>query len=481
MFSIRSSVRARLRLAVSVLALTAVIAIAISARQSTRREFRKFQELERVSSNTAGDAGADRIAAALTARCCAPAALRAATALLAPHEALVVVDGERKIVLASAGAPLETLRDLHIGLDGDLLTIDGTRSEGTTIEGIALKLHGGPARPIALASGQPAYVRLVTFPRAGPDAPERAFLGSVDRRLLAITGAIGALALAAAWLLTARIAGPIADLRDATRDLAAGDLSRRVAARGNDEIADLAHGFNAMATDLERQQTLRRNLVHDVAHELRTPLTALRCRLETIADGLSSNPAQALSGAREEVQHLTRLVDDLQELALAEAGDLRLNIERLQLGHVIRSAARAAGLEGDSRFRVECDDDVAVKADAIRVRQVLVNLLTNAERHTPRDGTILVRTEPRAPEVELEVLNTGSTLDDEQLAHLFHRFYRADPARQRTTGGTGLGLAIVKHLVEAQGGRVWAHRSPGAPGTHGMTFGFALPIDDTAH
>ena len=148
-------------------------------------------------------------------------------------------------------------------------------------------------------------------------------------------------------MLTRRIAGPIVELSDATRDVAAGNLSRRVNARGADEIAALARSFNAMAAGLEHQQALRRNLVSDVAHELRTPLTALRCRLESIIDGVAADPQQALDGANEEVRHLSRLVDDLQELALAEAGELALAMTAVDIADVIASAARATGLDAD--------------------------------------------------------------------------------------------------------------------------------------
>jgi signal transduction histidine kinase len=199
----------------------------------------------------------------------------------------------------------------------------------------------------------------------------------------------------------------------------------------------------------------------------------VRCRLEAIIDGLSANPRDALVGANEDVQHLARLVDDLQELALAEAGELRLDIGPIDLRDVIVSALRASGLEADPRVRLEIPGAVRARGDAGRVRQCVMNLLTNAGRHTPADGTITVGVEPAADAVRVEVRNTGSDLAPEALAQVFDRFYRADPARQRATGGTGLGLAIVKHLVDAQGGRVWARRD------NGLVFGFSLPFDSS--
>ena len=275
--------------------------------------------------------------------------------------------------------------------------------------------------------------------------------------MLWATTLVGALAVGITWLVTRRIVKPIGELGQAALDLAHGNLSRRVSTAGSDEIAALGRGFNTMASELELQQTLRRNLVNDVAHELRTPLTALRCRLETMIDGLALDPRQALDGANEEVRHLSRLVDDLQELALAEAREITLSIDEVALADIVTSAARAAGLEHDPRLRVQVDSDLLVRADATRLRQVILNLLTNADRYTPAIGTITMRAERTAArEIVLEVHDTGSALTDEQIARVFDRFYRADPARQRTTGGTGLGLAIVKHLAEAQGGRVSA-------------------------
>jgi two-component system sensor histidine kinase BaeS len=253
-------------------------------------------------------------------------------------------------------------------------------------------------------------------------------------------------------------------------DLAHGRFSRRVRTDGPDEVAALATSFNDMAAELERQQTLRESLVRDVAHELRTPLTALQCRLETAMDGLSADPVGSLKDLHEQVRHLSKLVDDLQDLALAEARELRLQPETVRVVELVASAIRAAGLTQDVRVRVDSPEDLMIRADPTRTRQVLINLLTNAVRHTPADGRITVQAHADGSETSIDVHNTGSTLDAEPLERVFDRFYRADPSRQRDTGGAGLGLAIVRHLIEAQGGRVWARSD-----SNGVTVGFALP------
>lgn len=466
----RSSLRTRLLIAVSVVALTAVIAVAVTARQSTRLEFRRFQELARTRAPERVGPATAKVAALLSGRCCAADALRSAAALVGPGDAVAIFDGMNRVV-ALTGPGLDNLTDVRLRVDGDRLSLDAMRHQDGYVESLALQFRSPPSEPMMLADGRAGSVSVLSLPPLEKDLPETRFLGSVDRRLLILTSAIGVLALAATWMLTRRIAGPITELGDAARDLANGNLSRRVPTRGTDEVAQLARGFNAMAAGLERQQSLRRNLVHDVAHELRTPLTALRCRLETLIDGLTPDPREALLGANEEVRHLSQLVDDLQELAQAEARELRFTPEELNVASLVDSAAHAAGLEGDRRFAREVPQNLTVRADPVRLRQVLLNLLDNAARHAPAGASVVVRAAARDGRLHVEVHNTGSSLDDEQLAMVFDRFYRADPARQRSTGGSGLGLAIVKHLIEAQGGDVSARREAA-----GVTFGFTVPL-----
>lgn len=462
-----SSLQTRLLLAVGVLAIAAVVAVALSARQTTRMEFRRFQEHEEERSSTVRMHEAEEIASRLTGRCRDGSALREATSTLGNREVMLLVD-EHGQLIASGGPGTANLRDIRVRPAGNALTVDVTREQRGAAEGITLKFIGGSAPSVSCADGTSATVHLFSMPAAGL-VPSDAFLGSVDRRLLIATTIVGAISLAMTWVLARRIVGPIGELRRAARDLAGGNLSRRVDTRGADEIAELGQNFNAMAAELERQETLRRQLVRDVAHELRTPLTALRCRLETIVDGLATDPQQAVAGASDEVRHLSRLVDDLQELAAAEARELTLSPTDVALADVALSAARALGLERNERVRLELDPSLRARADAVRTRQILVNLVSNADRHTPADGRITVRGWQDGDRVIVEVHNTGSSLEPDQLSRVFERFYRADPARRRSTGGSGLGLAIVKHLAEVQGGRVWARSDE-----TGVTFGVAL-------
>ena len=360
-----SSLQTRLLLAVGVLAIATVAAVGFAARRSTHQEFERFQSLERVRDASGVDATLERVARVLDGQCCNAGAMTQAVALAAPEQAVFVFDARGTLVAAGgAGVDMATHRATYA--DG-VLAMNSMVVEPGSSSGVSLSIKGGPVRSITLADGSAGSVHVVPLLRIDVDQPAAQFLGSVDRRLLFATAAVAALALLLTWAITRRIVGPIAELRNATRDLAGGQLSRRVEARGSDEVADLARAFNSMAGELERQQALRRNLVHDVAHELRTPLTALRCRVEAIVDGLVPDSGTSLRQVNEEVAHLSQLVSDLDELARAEARELTMAIADVGVGEVCRSAVRMAGLEGDARLILELDESLRARGDAVRV------------------------------------------------------------------------------------------------------------------
>ncbi|MBV8867460.1 MAG: HAMP domain-containing protein [Acidobacteriaceae bacterium] len=457
-------------IAVGTLAIAAIIAVALTARQRTRTEFRRFQALTKIATSATGDDGnAGKVAAILEEHCCDLASLEAAAAALSPRDVYVLVDSANQMI-AKFGKPLERVSDLRLSRAGQEVTIYLTQSgHGKSGARATLMIHMD-GMPIQSKSNGPATLYVFPIPDGEIEQPDSIFLGSVDRSLLLVAGLVAVAALLATWTLTRRVVGPVEELRKAARELAAGNLTPRVSIRGSDEIAELSKSFNAMASELENQQRLRRNLVHDVVHELRTPLTALRCRLDSISDGISKDPHSEIEGANNEIVHLTRLVEDLHEVALAEARELRLNISDEPLEPIIASAVRAAGLDGDPRIQVMAADGAVVQADPVRLRQVMLNILTNAGRHTPSHGTVTVHAHHVDDEVFVEVCNTGSQLSSYEITHVFDRFYRADPSRERSTGGTGLGLAIVKNIIEAHGGRVWASSDD-----RGVSFGFGLP------
>jgi signal transduction histidine kinase len=445
--------------------LAASFGVALAARQSARHEFLKFQNVERQSMLARRLETTKRIAAELDQLCCVGAVMDDASRQLGPAEAVLVLTAEGGTLVASGGDALNSVHDLSAGLSNGELRVELTQSIGQRMERGSLKFAVA-GMPLRLADGRAALAFVIPVPAVDQQSPGSAFFGSFDRWLLSATVIASLLALGATWAATRTAIAPLADLQRATADVAAGNLSRRVATTGPEEIAALGASFNRMATELETQQRLRQSLVHDVAHELRTPLTALRCRLEAVQDGLVADTSGEIGGLHDQVLHLSQLVDDLQELALAESRELRLQMAPLELRPLISSAIRAAGLDGDTRMRMDISAE-SMTGDAVRMRQVLTNLLTNGARHTPPGGTITIRTRSSNGRIHVEVHNTGSVLDPEQLARIFDRFYRTDPSRQRDTGGTGLGLAIVKHLVEAQGGRVWASSDAA-----GVTVGF---------
>jgi signal transduction histidine kinase len=332
----------------------------------------------------------------------------------------------------------------------------------------AMKVVTGPLK-VPVAAGFEAFAIPAPQPRAD-------FLVSVNRSLLWAAALAGLAAVGLTFALSRRILRPVEALTAAARRMETGDLAARVAVDGRDELGTLAHAFNAMADGLQRQERLRRTLVSDVSHELRTPLANIRGYLEALQEGVVAPTPAVLGSLVDEALLLSRLVDDLQDLSLAEAGHLTLHPAPLDVPAVVDGALQALApraAERDVALAAELADDLpAVAADAGRIGQVLRNLLANALTHTPAGGTVTVRAGPAAAGgLQLSVTDTGPGIPAEHLPQVFERFYRADPSRARATGGAGLGLAIVRQLVEAHGGQVRAESPPG----QGARFVVVLP------
>jgi signal transduction histidine kinase len=305
------------------------------------------------------------------------------------------------------------------------------------------------------------------------------FLAAINRSVLLGALMAGAVAIVITLVVSHRIVRPVESLTSAARRMEKGDLTARVKATSSDEIGQLAHAFNAMADGLAKQEQLRRNMVSDVAHELRTPLTNIRGYLEAAKDGLVQPDGALVDNLYEEAILLNRLVNDLQELALAEAGQLHLERQSVKVDDVACATVEVFCPRAEARdvsLHVDVPPDLPlVQADPHRVRQVLRNLLDNALDYTPPGGQVTLAAQQDGAWVNIQVRDTGPGIAPEHLPYVFERFYRADPSRTRATGGAGLGLAIVKQLVEAHGGRVWAESTLGA----GTTFGFTLPLDSS--
>ena len=305
---------------------------------------------------------------------------------------------------------------------------------------------------------------------------EQAFLTGVDRGIA--ISAVVAIALAAlgAWLLARYLTDPLGRLTGAARSLAAGDLEHRVVTDGPAEVFELAEAFNGMADSLAEAETLRRRMVTDVAHELRNPIAALRAQVEGVADGVLPADGEHLASLVEDVGTLSRLVDDLQELSIAEAGRLRYDIAEFDMCRVVDAETERVRILAQPGVLVEsrCPErPVVVSGDEFRMAQVVRNVLSNAARHT-RHGSVSVVVERGVESARLSVTDTGEGIDATDLPHIWERFYRADASRATSTGGTGVGLAIARRIVEDHGGTVFAMSEPGA----GSTIGFEIPVRD---
>jgi signal transduction histidine kinase len=517
----------RLRLLLTMVAVVAVTAgtVALVARQLTVAEFQRYLNLE--------DERARRIGVLISAAGelrgqDQPAQQAAVKEMSATFGARIVFADEMGTVRADSagsalGAPLADLADSELFV----LQLDGEQGERVRIQGgplnadvgFGLAALGGetsvapapllsrgtgfvgapppgaiaPTRDVMVIYAQPVgepalitepAVRLSEAPVtlrwagvAGPDPIQAGFVRGVNQALglaLVVAG-LAALLLTAA--LSRRIIRPVEELTLAAQAMATGDLSRRVMVRAPDEIGTLGRAFNSMADSLQRAEGLRRTLVGDVAHELRTPLTNIRGYLEALRDGVARPDARMIDSLHEEALLLNRLIDDLQDLALAEAGQLRLQRAPADLGAVVEQALSAARPRIEAKG-VACahtlpPDLPPVTIDAERVGQVLRNLLNNALTHTPAGGTISVAAQVEGPGdiVAVSVCDTGCGIAADDLPLIFERFYRADRSRNRATGGAGLGLTIVRQLVEAHGGSVRVTSVP----DRGSCFTFTLP------
>jgi signal transduction histidine kinase len=283
------------------------------------------------------------------------------------------------------------------------------------------------------------------------------------------------IALVLTFFLSRRILAPVKALTSAAKRIGRGDFSQRVESKDKSELGELAQSFNTMASDLERAEKLRQNMVADVAHELRTPLSNLRGYLEALHDGVIKPDAKTIRSLGEEATLLSRLVDDLQELSLAEAGKLKLNRRPGDITELINQALAAvrgqAAAKGLS-LATDLAELPAANIDSHRISQVLRNLLENAIAHTAKGGVITVTAKKRGNWLKVSVTDNGEGIPAEDLPNIFERFYRVDKSRDRATGGTGLGLTIAKRLVEAHGGKIEAQSKLGK----GSRFSFTIPV-----
>lgn len=294
----------------------------------------------------------------------------------------------------------------------------------------------------------------------------RMFLQAVHRYLLWASLAALLLAFVLSFLLTRRVLRPLAEMTEVTRAVAGGDFTARTALTSGDEVGEFGAALNRMADSLGQLEQLRKSMVADVAHELRTPLTNLRGYLEGLSDGVLPPDKTTLAILQDEVMHLVHLVDNLQQLAKADAARAYLQRQSLDLPELveqvltfIRPEFAARQLHVTTRFAAAA---LTVTADRDKLLQALRNLLDNACKYTPEGGEVAIESRRDGEGVTVTIRNSGPGIAAIDLPFIFERFYRGDRSRSRAAGGAGIGLAIVKELIEAHGGQVGADSRPGA-------------------
>ncbi|PWH20407.1 MAG: two-component sensor histidine kinase [Ardenticatenia bacterium] len=290
-------------------------------------------------------------------------------------------------------------------------------------------------------------------------------------------------AVIASTVISRRIVMPVRRMMMASQRIAEGHYHERVELPGThdpdnlDELGCLAISFNQMATQLERIETTRRELIGDVAHELRTPLTTIKGYLEGLMDGVIPADISTFQRIYHETERLQRLIQDLQDLSRVESGAIEMHPQPISVTQLINTAVARLSHQFEEKgvqLATSLPEHLpAVWADEARIGQVLLNLLGNALQYTPPGGHVLVSAQQRGAEVHITVTDTGIGISAEHLPLIFTRFYRVDRSRSRASGGSGIGLTIARHLVEAHGGRIWAESA--GPGK-GSTFTFTLPV-----
>ena len=308
------------------------------------------------------------------------------------------------------------------------------------------------------------FMTLMKDYNISPTAVHQMFLDATHRSLIWATLATLALAVILSFLLTKKVLTPLSQMTGITKKIATGDYTAQVSISSKDEVGQLAAAFNQMAESLQRVEQLRKTMVIDVAHELRTPLTNIRGYIEALRDGVVAPSKETFESLHEEMLRLAKLVEDLLQLARADAsrGTLhpqRINLQELvsQILDLFQPQFSAKGIVVETElFNAEGQ----IMADPEKLSQIFRNLLQNAWQYTPHRGNVRVSNERLPGRIKVVFANTGEGIAEEDLPFIFERFYRGEKSRSREHGGAGIGLAIVKELVEAHRGEVGAESTP---------------------
>lgn len=304
------------------------------------------------------------------------------------------------------------------------------------------------------------FMALMDIYEVSPDHIHQMFLTSIHHYLVWASLAALALAFVLSFLLTRRILRPLSQMTAITKELAAGNYSLRADITTVDEVGELGKAFNQMANSLEQIEQLRKNMVADVAHELRTPLTNLRGYLEALNDGVIPPSPETFTMLQKENLHLVHLVENLQQLARADAAKAYLKLEKIALADLVKQMlALNHSCFQKKAITVETDfpeNPVIISADRDKILQAIRNLVDNCCTYTPDSGQVKISISRTEGQVTVDFQNSGPGISEADLPYIFERFFRADRSRSRNSGGAGIGLAITKELVEAHGGKVGA-------------------------
>jgi len=380
---------------------------------------------------------------------------------------------------AAAGEPLRWLRSFdRLQLRQRLFLLD---EQHEYLAGARVAAAGRqPLEPVVAGGSTVGWVGFVPM-RQGLPPEARRFLR--DQLWVLAVSLLVALLLAGGlgYALARHLSGPVRRLDETVSALSRGHYARRAAVTGRDEIGRLADNVNRLAETLEQNRSARRRWMADIAHELRTPVAILKGEVEALADGVRPADRRTFASLAEEIDQLGVLVDDLQSLALADAGALNLQQQAVDLPELLQQSAEAFRERmADRGIHLELATPAALRllADPLRLRQLLHNLLENAARYVDDGGWVRLIAERSAATVGIRLEDSGPGVDEEHLGRLFERFYRVEQGRSRAGGGSGLGLAICRSIVEAHGGRIRAERSP----LGGLAFCLEIPgvIDEEA-
>ena len=319
------------------------------------------------------------------------------------------------------------------------------------------------------------FMALMDKYEVSPNDIHQMFLTAVHRYLLWASIAALTLAFIISYFLIRRVLQPLSQMHAITREVAAGNFSARVDVKSQDEVGELGIAFNRMADSLEKVEQLRKTMVADVAHELRTPLTNLRGYLEALNDGVLPPSQETFIMLQQEIMRLVSLVENLQQLARADAARAFLKREKLSLAEVVDEILSLYRLHFQEK-KISAEKSIAaeaefVMADRDKLLQAIRNMVENAWKYTPEYGRIAITTQLDPGMVRLTIANSGPGIQESDLPFIFERFFRADRSRSRDAGGAGIGLAIVRELVEAHGGKVGAESRGGE-----TRVWFSLPV-----